>query len=128
MSTHTRRLSKFQFEVECGSHKLISDVPVKTGGEDKGMSPHELLKSALAACTAITMQMYADHKKWPLLGSNVQVTILSEGPEGTEFERVIELEGALTAEQQARLIEMANKCPLHKLLSGKITITTRNVS
>lgn len=123
MSTTTKKISGFEFEIRNKNHALISDAAVAEGGLDRGMSPHDLLESALAACTAITVTMYADRKKWPLKDINVQVKIVKEGPQ-TEMERHIHFVGELSQEQHQRLIEIANKCPLHKLLESQIHILT----
>lgn len=123
MSTTTKKISGFEFEIRNKNHALIADEPPANGGLDRGMSPHDLLESALSACTAITVTMYADRKKWPLKDINVQVRIVKEGPQ-TEIERLIHLVGELTEEQRQRLIEIANKCPIHKLLESQIHILT----
>lgn len=98
------------------SHVLLSDVGVDQGGDDLGMSPHELLESALGACTSMTVQMYAMRKGWPLESCDSLVTIQREGAE-TLIEVKINLVGPnLDEEQRARLLDIAGKCPVHKIL------------
>ncbi len=80
--------------------------------------------ASLAACTAMTVQMYADRKSWPLKEAKVSVQITQENNQATVFERTVELIGDLDEEQKARLIDIANRCPIHRLLSGKIEINT----
>lgn len=123
MSTTTKYLQKFQFEIAESQHRLISDVSPALGGDDAGPDPHQLLKMSLAACTAITLQMYAQRKKMNLTDVNVEVSILIEGKE-TQIQRRLHLEGELSAEEKQRLYEIANKCPIHRLLESQITIAT----
>jgi|SRR6185312_15811842 len=123
MSTTTQKISGFEFEIKNANHAIMTDVGAKEGGQDRGMDPHALLESALAACTAITVTMYADRKKWPLKDVNVQVKISKEGPQ-SEIQRQIHFVGDLTAEQHQRLVEIANKCPIHNLLESQIHILT----
>lgn len=120
----TQRLTKFQFQLTAANHTLLSDAKVKDGGDDRGMDPHDLLMSSLAACTAMTVQMYADRKSWPLKEAKVSVQIIQENNQATVFERIVELIGDLDEEQKARLIDIANRCLIHRLLSGKIEINT----
>jgi len=118
------RKEKFQVALQTSSQTLISDVKENLGGTDLGPDPHELLEASLVACTVITVQMYADHKKWNLQSTEVQVKIDKEGAD-SHILREIRFTGDLTEEQRTRLMEIANKCPIHKLLTGKIEITTR---
>lgn len=111
-------------ELQDGRHQILSDVLASLGGTDQGQNPHELLESALAACTIITVQMYADRHSWPLKNTRVKVVIDKEGAE-SHIQRQVHFEGELTAEQTARLLEIANKCPIHRLLSSHIQIDTK---
>ena len=104
-------------------HTILSGVPEKLGGHDEGMDPHELLEAALAACTIITVQMYANCKQWPLQSTNVQVKVESEGKE-SKISRKISFVGELTPEQSEKLLEIANKCPIHNLLESTVHIET----
>jgi len=110
-------------ELQVGNHHLVADVTVKEGGEDLGPSPHDYLAVALASCTAITLRMYAQRKAWPLKSADTTVTV-DHQKELTKFDRKINLVGDLDEEQRTRLLQIANMCPVHKALSGKIEITT----
>jgi putative redox protein len=114
---------KLQQVITVGRHQLLSDAPEAFGGEDSGPEPHDLLAAALAACTTLTVTMYARRKGMPL--DDVRVRI-AHGPEegGYAFQRHIEYVGALGLEERQRLTEIANKCPVHKTLSGTIRIDT----
>jgi putative redox protein len=107
--------------MQAGAHTILADVSTKLGGTDLAANPHELLEAALAACTITTVQMYANRKNWPLVSTNVVVTIDKEGPES----RKISFTGELSSEQTSRLMEIADKCPIHKLLTSKIEISTQ---
>ena len=126
----------YRADVYAGTHTLVADEPASVGGTDTGPSPYGLLTSALGACTAITLRMYADRKQWPLEGMSVRLThdkIHAEDCAACEtkagkldkFEREITLSGALSAEQKQRLLEIANKCPVHQTLESKVIIETR---
>lgn len=104
-------------------HQVVSGITKQNGGDDEGMNPHELLEAALASCTIITVQMYANRKAWPLESTDVVVTTDSEGTE-SHLTRQITLKGSLDEEQKAKLMEIANKCPIHKLLGSNIKIET----
>jgi putative redox protein len=114
---------KLQQVITVGRHQLLSDAPEAFGGEDTGPEPHDLLAAALAACTTLTVTMYARRKGMQL--DDVRVRI-SHGPKdgGYELQRHIEYVGALGPEERERLTEIANKCPVHKTLSGSIRIQT----
>ena len=105
------------------SHELISGIDPNFGGGDEGMSPHRILEAALAACTIITVQMYAKRKGIKLDSTDVKVHIESEAKE-TKISRIVVFKGALTAEEKKRLLEIANKCPIHNLLESHVTIDT----
>lgn len=115
---------KLQHVIDIGQHRILTDESPQVGGEDTGPSPHELLAASLGACTALTLTLYARRKEWPL--EDVQVRVEHEH-EGNAFilKRHIHYVGALDAEQRTRLTEIANKCPIHKVLSGEIRITTQ---
>ncbi|CAN7384074.1 OsmC family protein [Massilia sp. LjRoot122] len=114
---------KLQQLITVGRHQLLSDAPEALGGEDSGPEPHDLLAAALAACTTLTVTMYARRKGMAL--DDVRVHI-SHGPQdgGYSLRRRIEYVGALGLEERARLTDIANKCPVHKTLSGTIRIDT----
>ncbi|HJW08028.1 MAG TPA: OsmC family protein [Holophagaceae bacterium] len=113
----------FQVRLSDGAHGWLADEPADHGGGDLGPGPRALLLSALGACTAITLRMYASRKGWPLEGIEVELGY-GEASEGTAIERRITLHGPLDAGQRARLLDIANHCPIHKLLSGPIAIAT----
>jgi uncharacterized OsmC-like protein len=130
----TRR-GTFQQEVIVGTHRLYADEPESAGGLDSGPGPYDFLLAALGACTSMTLRLYADHKKIPLQRTEVRLRhsriyakdcAECETKEGMldRIERVITLEGDLTAEQRARLMEMADKCPVHRTLTSEINIRT----
>lgn len=114
---------KLQQVIAIGRHRLLSDAPEAFGGEDTGPEPHDLLAAALAACTNLTVTMVARRKGMAL--DDVRVRI-EHGPRegGYGFARHIEFIGNLSAEERARLLDIANKCPVHKTLSGSIHIET----
>jgi len=106
-----------------GRHQLLSDAPASFGGEDSGPEPHDLLAASLAACTALTVTMYARRKG--MLLDDVRVRIEHGQKEGAYvFQRHIEFVGQLDGDARARLLDIANKCPVHKTLSGAIRIET----
>jgi putative redox protein len=105
-------------------HQWLADEPLDSGGGNKGPSPTLLLLSSLGACTAMTVRIYATRKGWPLTGAEVRLEFNPEGTpaEGTDIRRTITLQGDLSDEQRERLLDVANKCPLHKVLTGGIRI------
>ncbi|WP_292041235.1 OsmC family protein [Massilia sp. UBA6681] len=115
---------KLQQMITIGRHQLLSDAPEAFGGEDSGAEPHDLLAAALAACTTLTVTMYARRKGLALEDVRVRIT---HGPKdgGYAFQRHIEYVGALGLEERQRLTDIANKCPVHKTLSGAIRIETQ---
>ena len=118
-----RRKEKLTAEIKANAHVLLADVIEKLGGTDQWPGPHEIFEAALAACTIITVQMYADRHQWKLDSTDVKVTIDQEGAE-SHLTREISFKGDLTQEQQQRLLEIAGKCPIHKLMTSHISITT----
>lgn len=114
--------------IRAGAHVVVADEPQTNGGGDTGPSPHELLLASLGACKSITVRMYADLKKIPLRGVSVKLRLSKvDAPEGkaTLIESDITLDGDLTPEQRKRLIEIADRCPVHKTLTGEIRIVSR---
>ncbi|OAF03498.1 osmotically inducible protein C [Bradyrhizobium centrolobii] len=130
------RKSKFNQLISVGPHRLVADEPVAAGGEDAGPGPYDFLLAGLGACTSMTMRLYADRKSLPL--DRVTVTLKHskiyakdcaecETREGMldQIDRVIAMEGALDAEQRKKLMEIADKCPVHRTLTSEIRIVTR---
>ncbi|SDD75388.1 putative redox protein [Mucilaginibacter pineti] len=102
---------------------IIADEPIEKGGQDKGFSPKELLVSALGACTCATVRMYADRKVWSLENVNAEIELSEENGQ-TKFIRKLQFTGTLNDEQRARLLAVANGCPVHKILTNSIVIET----
>lgn len=116
-------------------HRMVADEPVSFGGTDTGPSPYQFLAAGLGACTAMTIRMYARRKDWPLAHVAVDVRHgqmhgrdCADCPDKTVridlFRRVIRLDGPLDADQRARLLEIADRCPVHRTLEGTIRIRT----
>lgn len=119
-------LGRYQQSVRIGRHSLLADEPVAVGGEDAGPAPYDYLLAALGACTSMTLRMYAEIKKLPLTAINVELThekIEIEGQGKVDrIERTITLDGDLSPEQRARMLEIANKCPMYRTLRSEIRI------
>jgi putative redox protein len=112
--------------LEIRDHSLIADEPSEMGGEDRGPTPQELLAASLAACTAITIQMYARRKEWKL--GEIEVECEYEPADKgapTEFKLAIRLPGGLTPDQIERLEKIAAKCPVHRTLAGDVRFEQR---
>ena len=118
--------SHYRTKVFSGGHFIYSDEPESLGGSDEGMTPGALLLASLGSCTAITIRMYADRKELALESIKIELEICSEEQmsSSTSINRKIELKGNLTSEQHQRLLEIADKCPIHKILSNPIHINT----
>ncbi len=128
--------TRYTQRIRAGRHALAADEPAEAGGADRGPNPYELLLSALGACTSMTLRMYADHKKWPLKRVSVRLRHKKihaqdcgdcETKEGKidMIEREIALDGDLSTEQRARLMEIADRCPVHRTLSSEVKIVSR---
>ena len=125
MRTATSRtgVGTYRQVVQVGPHSLLADEPATAGGEDAGPEPHEFLLVALGTCTSMTVKMYADRKGWPL--DSVDVSVAGDHVDGVfVMTRTLKVAGTLTDEQRARLLEVANKCPVHRTLTGTIRIQT----
>ena len=126
----------FAETVRSGGHVLLADEPIASGGNDTGPNPYDYLLAALGTCTAMTLRMYARMKKWPLHKVTLRLNhdkiyaadcANCETKEGKidRIERLIELDGPLTDEQRQRLLEIADRCPVHRTLTSEILIQTR---
>ena len=138
VTVNETRRGKFQQEIISGKHRLLADEPVKDGGLDSGLGPYDLLLAALGACTSMTVRLYADLKQIPL--TRTQVRLRHEKIYATDcaecetkdgkidhIDRTITFEGDLTAEQRKRLLEIADKCPVHRTLKSEVDIRTVEV-
>lgn len=128
----------FAQEISAGSHRLSADEPQSAGGTDTGLSPYDLLLAALGSCTSMTVALYARRKSWPLQWVTVRLRHSKiyasdcaecETKDGKidRIERDVQFDGDLTPEQRSRLLEIANKCPVHRTLTSEIDIRTREI-
>ena len=120
---HEHYISKLSMR----GHLIVADEPIDHGGKDAGPTPTELVLSGLAACTASTLRMYADKKGWDVERIDLEISIRIEKTDTGQIshvESLIDITGNITAEEKARMIEIAQKCPVHKLLSNPIQIQT----
>jgi uncharacterized OsmC-like protein len=130
-----RSLDNLRQEIAAGPHTLYADEPADSGGDDVGPDPYELLLAALGACTSMTLTLYARRKGWPLEQVEVRLSHrrdyaqdcadCSETAKIDIVERRITLRGALDEAQRARLLEIAEKCPVHRTLTGTIKVDDR---
>ena len=121
--------------ITAGGHQLIADEPVAIGGADSGPTPYDLLLAGLGACTAITVRMYADRKGWPLRQTTVRLrhqrihaqdcaSCETKAGQLDGIERELQFEGELTDEQRARLMDIAERCPVHRTLESEVLVST----
>lgn len=126
----------FRTEVLAGKHRLVADEPASVGGTNLGPSPYDLLSAALAACTTMTLKMYASHKKLKMRSVTVRVTngrmhaedcedCESDSGQIHQFRRRISFDGDLSEQEVARMLEIADRCPVHKTLHNEIKIRTQ---
>lgn len=117
---------KYRVDITSDSgHEIIADEPKNVGGENLGMMPTELLIAALAACTSATLRMYADRKEWPLEDVNTDIKLIENKYEDARIIRTIDMTGDLDDKQRDRLLQIANKCPVHKMLKNGLDIETK---
>lgn len=130
------RMDGFRTEMRVAGHPIVADEPPSVGGKGEGPSPYDLLGAALAACTGMTLQMYLSRKKWPATEIAVAVRhdrIHAEDCAACEtrsgridrFRRTLRVDGKLDADQRARVLEIADKCPVHRTLNAEVRIETR---
>ena len=126
MRAVAQQVEKYRHEVKAGSHTITVDEPTDQGGDDLGPSPQELLAAALASCTAVTMEMYAQRKGWDIGGVEVvcEYTPAERGCP-TKFDLVLRLSDDLSDEQVERLRVIAAKCPVHRTLDGEVMFDER---
>ena len=105
-------------------HELTSDEPERRGGTNTGAAPFDLMLSSLGACTAITLRMYGDRKQWKLGTIEVKLRLIKEGDDPTRIERQISVSEPLDGEQQAKLLEIADKTPVTRALAPGVPIQT----
>jgi putative redox protein len=128
----------FAQEIVVGSHRLTADEPIEVGGKETGPSPYDLLLAALGSCTSMTVALYARTKKWPLESVTVNLRHSKihaadckdcETKEGKidRIEREIHFVGNLDSEQRKKLLEIADKCPVHRTLKSEIDIQTKAI-
>jgi putative redox protein len=126
----------FVQEIVAGAHRLSSDEPASVGGTDSGPTPYDLLLAALGSCTSMTVAMYARRKQWPLERVTVRLrhsrvhakdcaACETSDAKLTVIDRDIALDGSLGDDQRARLLDIANRCPVHLTLTSRIEIRTR---
>lgn len=126
MRALARQREKFTHDVKVGDHAITVDEPVDEGGDDLGPSPQELLAAALASCTAVTMEMYAQRKGWDVSGLAVDCRYTpAERGFPTRFELVFKMPAHLDDEQIERLQVIAAKCPVHRTLEGEVAFDER---
>jgi uncharacterized OsmC-like protein len=135
-SVTARVRSGYRTEIMAGEHPLLADEPLEAGGTDEGPTPYDLVLAALGACTAMTLRMYADRKKWPLESVVVHMHHSRSHADDDQhcenrparldqIERTLEITGPLTHEQRIKLAEIAERCPVHRTLDAGVRITTR---
>ena len=123
-------------DITAGAHHLRSDEPASAGGTNTGPTPYDLLLAALGSCTSMTLTLYARRKQWPLRGITVRLRHSRAHAEDcaacdtqdarlTVIEREVELDGSLDEDQRARLLAIANRCPVHLTLNSRFDIRTR---
>jgi len=135
MTVSETGIGNFQNLVTVGRHQFLADEPLSVGGDDTGPTPYDFLMAGLGACTAMTLRMYAGRKKWPL--EQVSVSLSHAKDYATDcvdcdgksridvFDRAISIKGDLDETQRARLLEIADKCPVHRTLEAKAEVRTR---
>mgnify|MGYP003382658490 FL=1 len=122
---------RYQQEIRTGQHILLADEPEGMGGNDAGPEPFDFLMAGLGACTSITLRMYAERKNLALIGISVALShekIEVDGVKRDRISRQITLEGNLSAAERQRLLEIANKCPVHRALSQPFILDSQLVN
>jgi putative redox protein len=114
---------KYRVEIQAGHHALTADEPPRVGGNDQGPAPYDLVLSGLAACSSITLRMYAERKGWALEGLHVDLRYLIEGDK-PRIERTVRLVGNLSEEARARMADIVERTPVTLTLKSGVEIRT----
>jgi putative redox protein len=122
-----RRRGGYMHDVEVDGHSLVVDEPIDSGGADEGPSPTRVLAAALASCTAITTEMYAERKGWELGEVNVDVEMEYDGPVPSSFTVTLNIPAELSPEQREQVRAIAGKCPVHRALSRETDVTITDI-
>lgn len=120
----------YRTEVRAGNHVIIADEPLEIGGKDLGLNPNELFLASLGTCTAMTLRMYADRKQWPVESVKIDLTLdITKSSEGqtSYIKRHISIVGDITEEQKQRMLKIGDSCPLHRIMTNPIIITSNLV-
>ena len=117
---------KYLTTIEANGKTIVSDEPLDHGGGDQGFAPFQLLLASLGACTAITLKMYVARKEWEVGSIEIELSLITLSDQSNLIERNIRFKGNPTEEQKKRLLQIADVCPVHKLLTGKVTIETHD--
>jgi len=116
---------KYKTEIQAGNHIVMADEPIGVGGQDLGFTPTELLEASLAACSSMTIRMYADRKGWDL--EKVEINVGFKRNMTTRqitFKKEIRLFGTLDKEQREKLLEMGSKCPIEKMITANVVVAS----
>ncbi len=123
------KIAKYKTVVQIRDHEIILDEPEEFGGKDLGPNPMEILNSALASCTSITLQMYAQRKGWPLEEARIEVDVEADKASGhTVFHKRVEFIGDLDEKQRIRLMQIASKCPVEKILVSDTEVRSSEIT
>jgi len=125
--TVTARIEQtpYQTHISTDTQIIVADEPQDVGGGDRGMKPGDLLAASLGACVVMTLRMYADRKGWPMTSAVAHVDLENDSvAKRTHFQMRLVLTGDLTTDQRARLLEIADRCPIHRMLENPIDFST----
>lgn len=128
MKTTTAKIGrqKYKTEIQAGNHIVMADEPIEVGGQNLGFTPTELLESSLAACTAMTIRMYADRKGWDLDGADIKIGFKRNiATHQITFTKEIQLYGKLDNEQLEKLLAIGSKCPIEKMITGNVVVESK---
>ena len=115
----------YETHVSTDNQVIVADEPAEVGGRDRGMKPSDLLAASLGTCTVITLRMYADRKGWPLKSAVAHVDLENDSvAKRAHFRIRLVLNGNLTDDQRARLLDIADRCPIHRMLENPIDFST----